>query len=227
MTKFTPIRGKKIRVTELDDCGAVLPTSRFIVTDGFITVTLTPNVEEGTTIQTRLASGAMCINEEGNPSFSNFGVELEFCGVDPELLTMVTNAQEYETLSEVTGFTVPEGEMTGRFALELWTGLAGAACGAGGTETSGYLLLPLVSSGSLGDITVGGEDSITFSMTNSKTKGGNAWGTGPYEVVLDGDEDPAVLPTALDPYDHLLLTLTEVAPPAVTSGATVVPVPVP
>ena len=218
MTTFTPIRGKKIRVTELDECGKILATSKYLVTDGFVTVTLTPNVEDGTSIQVRKASGAMCVNEQGNPSFSNFGVELEFCGVNSELLPMVSNAEEYET----TGFTVPEGEMTGRFALELWTGIAGVACGSTG-EASGYLLLPLVASGTLGDVTVSGEDAITFSLTNAYTKGGNTWGKGRFKVVAGSGGSADVLPTALDSLDHLLMTYTEVAPPADTISATVVP----
>lgn len=224
MTQFTPIRGKKIRVTELDECGNISASSQQIVTDGFITLSLTPNVEEGTAIQVRNASGAMCVNEQGNPSFTNFGVEIEFCGVNPQMLAMVSNAEEYETISKVTGITVPEGEMTGRFALELWTGLAGGGCSDDG-EASGYLLLPLVTAGSLGDLSVGGEDAITFTMTNSTTKGNNAWGTGPYKVVKDSEDEVSVLPTALDPLDHLLLTHTTVTPPANTTTPGTVPTP--
>jgi len=48
------------------------------------------------------------------------------------------------------------------------------------------------------------------------TKGGNTWGVGPYNVLMDATVPPgaaAPLPTALDPYDHLLLIDTAVAPP--------------
>lgn len=225
---FSPILGKRIRVTELDDCGNILPTSRFIVTDGFVTVTISAEVEDGTEILVRNASGAICINEKAAPSLKNLGVEIEFCGVNPSLIAMVTNAEEYENLEEdVIGFTVAEGEITGKFALELWTGLAGQACGEGGTEASGYLLLPLVNAGTLGDIEIGGEDAITFSLANSTTKGGNSWGVGPYDVSRDGDNAPAPLPTALDSLDHLLIMLTDVAPPPSACEPTVIPEPDP
>jgi hypothetical protein len=206
-------------VTELDVCGTPEPgTGNFIATDGFITVTLSSEVEDGTEIIVKKASGALCVNERLASSFKRFNVEIEFCGVNPSLLSMVANAKPYEDYaSDIAGFTVGEGEITGAFALELWTGLSGQACLPGQTgEASGYLLLPFVQKGVLGDITVDGENAVTFSLTGSTTKGGNGWGVGPYDVVVDNTVPPgapAVLPTALDPYDHLLLIDTAVAPP--------------
>lgn len=223
---FSPILGKRIRVTELDDCGAILPTSRQITTEGFVTVSISAEVEDGTEIIVRNAAGKICINEKQNDSFKRLNVELTFCGVNPSLLSMVTNAEEYENAAaDVTGITVGEGEMSGKFAFELWTGLAGQACGDGGEEASGYLLLPQVNAGTLADLEVGGEDAITFGLANSYTKGGNQWGVGPYEVARDDADAAAALPTALDPMDHLLLLLTDVAPPPEASDPEVVPTP--
>lgn len=220
---FTPIRGKRIRVTELDECSAILATSRKIVTDGFVSVTLTPNIEDASEITVTRADGSLCVSERGNPNFKNFGVEVEFCSVNPALLAIVTNAEEYQSAANSIGFTVPEGAITGRFGLELWTGLAGAGCGADGGE-SGYLLLPAIASGTLGDITVDGENAITFTVTNAATVGGNGWGTGPYNVVMNSATPPiaAKLPTALDPLDHLLMLFTGVAVPEVNEQPTLV-----
>lgn len=221
---ITPIRGKRLRVTQLDDCGRVTPTSMQIVTEGFVTVTLTPQVEDGNDIQVRNASGALCINEKGNPTFTGLDVEIEFCDVNPSLISFVTNAEDYDNYAnDVAGFTLPEGEITGRFALELWTGIAGVACDDTGNETSGYILLPLVAAGTLGDLSIGGEDAITFSLSNSSTRGGNTWGTGPYNVMIDDTDAPAALPTALDPLDHFLMVETTLAPPIANAQPTTVP----
>ena len=67
----------------------------------------------------------------------------------------------------------------------------------------------------VGDIEINGEDAVNFSMTGAYTSGGNGWGVGPYDVVLNGAATPvpSPLPTALDPYDHLLMMDTGVAPP--------------
>lgn len=214
---YIPVLGKRIRVTRLDLCGNYPESAEedaFIATDGFISVGLTADVEDGTEIVQRKADGSLCVNERLNSSFKRFNVEIEFCGVNPSLLAMVTNAEEYlDGAGDVAGFTVPEGEITKNFALELWTGLSGQACEPGAEEASGYLLLPFIRGGSLGDITVNGESNVTFTLTGAYTKGGNAWGAGPYSVVMDDASEPGILPTPLDPMDHLLLVDTALAPP--------------
>lgn len=220
---ITPIRGKRIRITQLDDCGQLTPSSLQIVSSGFVTVSLSPQVEDGTDIQVRNASGALCVNERGNPSFSGFDVEIEFCEVNPSVITMTTNAEDYENYAgDIAGFTVPEGEITGMFALELWTGIAGVACGDDGDEASGYMLLPMVAAGTLGDVEIGGEDAITFTLSNSSTRGGNTWGVGPYNV-LGNEGTPAPLPTPLDSLDHFLMLETFVSPPEDSTDPAPVP----
>lgn len=225
--QFTPILGKRIRVTDLDICGnPVNGEDSAIATDGFVSVNLSSEVEEGEEIIQRKASGALCVNEKMADSFKRFTMEMEFCGVNPHLISKVTNAQVYEDWQQdPAGFTVPEGEFTSRFAFELWTGLSGQACTPGGTEEepSGYLLLPFVASGVLGDIEVNGEDAITFSLTGAYTIGGNAWGVGPYDVLFNTESEPAPLPTALDPFDHLLLVDTALAPPPSSNEPVAVP----
>jgi len=221
---FIPLLGKRIRVTEMDPCGALLTGAQQIATDGFITVTLSSDVEEGTEIITRKASGALCVNEKMADSFKRFTVSIDFCGVNPSLLSMVSNARPYEnSTGDVIGFTVPEGEIKKWFALELWTGLSGQVCAPGAEEASGYMLLPFVVAGVLGDIEIGGEDAITFSLTGAATKGGNQWGAGPYNVVKDDLGVAGTLDPEIDPYDHLLLIDTALAPPPDACDPAVVP----
>lgn len=226
---FTPLLGKIIRATELDDCGnvpAAATANSAVITDGFISVTLSAEVDDGAEIITKTASGALCVNEKLPNNFKRFTAEIQFCAVNPSLLAFMTNAEEYENYdSDVAGFTVPEGVIDKKFALELWTGLSGAACSTGATYDGGYVLLPFVNAGILGDIEVNGENAISFSMTGAYTRGGNNWGVGPYNVIYD-DSTPAVpspLPTALDALDHLLLIETTFPPPAASCD----PVPMP
>jgi hypothetical protein len=233
---FIPVLGKRIRVTRLDNCGAVPAAAEedaWLATDGFISLSLTSEIEDGTEIITKKADGSLCVNEKANNSFKRFTLEMEFCGVDPSLLSFVTNAEPYTSgsgaNSDVIGFTVAEGAIAKKFALELWTGLSGQACEAGDEEAGGYLLLPYVQAGVLGDITVDGENAVTFSLTGAMTKGGNAWGTGPYKVHMVASQTPgtpgtpSVLPTALDTADHLLMLLTGVAPPPNSAGPQAMP----
>ncbi|QGZ16711.1 hypothetical protein PBI_DEWDROP_63 [Microbacterium phage Dewdrop] len=182
---FIPLLGKRLRATELDICGAPAPGGVYVVTDGFVNVSLTSEVEDGAEIIVKKANGQLCVNEKLSNSFKWFTVEIEFCGVNPSLLAIVSNATPYRDYAgDVAGFTVREGSIDKRFALELWAGLSGVACLPGQTdEASGYFLLPFVAAGVLGDITIDGENAVTFSLSGAYTKGGNQWGVGPYNVM--------------------------------------------
>jgi len=212
---FIPMLGKRLRATELDICGAALPTSRYVVTDGFITITLSSEIEDGAEIIVKKASGALCVNEKLSDSFKRFTAEIEFCGVNPDLLSIVSNAKPYlDYAGDVAGFKVAEGTIDNRFSLELWSGLSGVACLPGqADEASGYFLLPFMSAGVLGDITIDGENAVTFSVTGASTRGGNQWGDGPYLTLRQEDGTMAALPEPLEPEDHLLLIDTALAPP--------------
>lgn len=220
--RFSPILGKRIRVTTLDKCGAppeAGTADSFVSTDGFISVDLSASTEDGTEIITKKADGSICVNERLAPSFKGFTMEIEFCGVDPALLSVVTNAEIYENADAIAaGIVVPEGTIDKRFAFELWTGLSGQACEEGVEEASGYMLLPYLQAGVLGNLTVNGENSISFTLTGAYTKGGNGWGVGPYNVIENSTGTAGPLPTALHPLDHFLLVETGIAPPPVGDG---------
>lgn len=218
--EFQPLFGKKIRVTEMDECCAPATGGQYVVTDGFISVQLSAEVESGTEIITRKADGSLCVNERMADAFKRFTVTITFCDVNPCLWGLVTNAEPYEdSEGEINGFVVPEGDINKKFALELWTGLTGQACEPGVEEASGYLLLPCVNGGTLGDLEINGENAITFSVNGAFTKGGNGWGVGPWTDVTAAGP----LPTPLDPLDHLLLTTVDAAPPENTDGCQDIP----
>lgn len=184
---FAPVLGKRIRVTKLTDCGGLFPTATpnvVLATDGFVSVKLSSEIEDGAEILTKKANGAFCVNEKFADSFKRFTLEIEFCGVNPALLSMVANASAYYNYcGDLAGFTIPEGLIDNKFSLELWTGLSGAPCPTGTSEASGYMLLPYVNAGAIGDIEINGEDAVSFTMTGAYTKGGNSWGVGPFNVV--------------------------------------------
>jgi len=217
-TCYIPILGKRLRITKLDSCGnlpAAGTADSQLITDGFISVNLTSEVEDGAEIITKKADGTFCVNEKLPNSFKRFTSEVSLCGVNPSLLAMMTNAETYEgyTVSDIIGITVPEGTIDSAFALELWTGITGAACLPGSAFSGGYFLLPFMQAGVLGDITIDGENAVSFSMTGAYTRGGNQWDTGPYNVLYNGSSVPSPLPTAVDEFDHLLLVETTLAPP--------------
>lgn len=219
---FAPVLGKRLRVTRLDSCGNV-PASgtadSVVVTNGFVSVSLSAQIESGAEILVKDAMGAIRVNERVADSFKRFTVNIVFCNVDPGLLSVLTQGEIYQDYnSDISGLVIPEGQIAKRAGLEVWTGLSGQACEPGVEEASGYMTLPFVNGGSLGDLEVSGENAVSFSMQNGYTVGGNNWGAGPYGVVADASGNPAVLPTPLDPLDHLLLLMTGIAPPPAACG---------
>lgn len=220
---FQPILGKRLRITPLDSCGRVpapAAVNGFLSTDGFVTVTMSAEIESGTEVITRKANGQLCVNFRGPDAFKRLTVGITLCGVDPQVLAAVSNAEPYEgyTADEIIGMKIAEGMVEGKFALELWTGINGAECDPGVEEASGYLLLPFVNAGTIGDLEVNGTDAVNFAMQGAYTIGGNAWGVGPFNVLADETAAAAPLPTALESTDHLLLVETGIAPPPVADG---------
>lgn len=214
-----PVRGKRIRITQLDRCGRVpdpATEDAFIVTDGFISVQLSSTTEEGPEITQRGITGAIVINEKLSDSFKRFTVELTFTGVNPALLPMVSNANARENAAgDLVGFTIGEGTIDKWFAFELWTGLAGAACGTEDEDASGYMLLPFVQGGTMGNVTVDGENAVNFTMSGAYTRGGNAWGAGPFDVEYGDLDAPGPLSVPLDPFDHFYFGHTGLTPPPI------------
>lgn len=214
---FKSVRGKRMRVTRLDHCGRIPAADEpdaLLVTEGFISVQYSSVVEDGPEITDRGITGAIVVNEKLPNSWKRIGLEMTFVGVNPALISLVSNGQDYlDAGGDLSGFTLEEGTIEKWFAFELWTGISGTACEEGEEDASGYLLLPFVNAGTIGDITVDGENSINFAMTGAYTKTGNQWGAGPYNVMYDDTDVPGPLPTPLNPRQHFLATRTGVAPP--------------
>lgn len=224
MAKFSLVRGRRLRVTLTNACGdPVLGPESTLVTDGFISVGLTANTEEGETISVTNAAGAVCILDEPSPRFLNYGVEVQFCGVDPELVHLMTGQPVVlnDAGTEVVGFGVDDDvelDLQG-FALEMWSNVPVGLCEGGNAAANfGYFLLPFLKGGVLGDFSIENA-AINFSMTGASTKTGNQWGVGPYDVTRNTGGVAGPLNEAIPSTRHLHMELVTVAPPAATDGA--------
>lgn len=221
--KYAPIFGRRLRVTQMLGTGAV--GANYFVTDGFVTVSLTVETEDGAEIILRNAQNQLCINEQLSATFKRLTVSTRFCGVNPTLLSWMSNADIYEDWAgDAAGFTMSEGPIEGNFAMELFTGLAGSL---NDTSANGYMLLPFMNKGTLSDIEISGEDAVDFTVQNMQSLSGNQWGVGPYDVLINDDSPVGtadVLPTALSPLTHFLMIDTAVPAPTVTPEPTPTPV---
>lgn len=218
----TLIRGRALRATRLDGCGApVLGPDSQVTTKGFISVALTANSNAGTAIQIDNANGERMVDETPVPRFTNYSLEITFVNVDPALLSLLSGMPVVYGADEETiiGFDQDDEidvEATA-FALELWTGVGGAACDEEGDPLYGYMLLPFVKGGMIGNVTVE-NGNITFPITGAQTKKGNAWGAGPYDVQDDETGLAGPLLEPLAPTRHFRHITTSIAPPTNLDG---------
>jgi hypothetical protein len=226
-TKCLPlVKGRRIRVTALDSCGRpIYGDCSQVVSKGFISVAFTANTTESDEINVTNAAGEVCVYEAAVTSLVGYGIEIQFCNVDPELFALITG-QPVVTGADgetVLGFDIDTkiGMENSNFALELWAGSpTGDACapGTAATGSYGYLLLPYLTGGILGDFTVE-NGAVTFTITGANTKEGNSWGVGPYNVMLGPDGETAgPMATPVTSTTALRTMLVDVAPPAEACG---------
>lgn len=221
------VKGRRIRVTRLDACGRpIFGDDSQVVSKGFISVAFTANTSDSDEINLVNAAGESCVFEPASTSLTGYGIEIAFCQVDPELFSLVTG-QPVVTAADgntVVGFDVDTkiGLENSNFALELWAGSpTGDACSTAGAQGAyGYLLLPFLTGGILGDFTVE-NDAVTFTLTGANTKEGNSWGVGPYDVMLDNGGSPAPGPmtSPVSTSTALRTMIVDVAPPEDACGA--------
>jgi hypothetical protein len=222
-----PIRGKRMRLTRLDECGTpVVGPASTLVTKGFISLGLSPQYEDGETITQANAQGDYEVNEPADSWLTRIDVEGAFIGVHPDVVEMLTgNPVVLDGTGNAVGFRLQGGApILGGWAVEVWTGRAGQVC-ASGAPYYGYSLLPFLRGGKLGDVSIeNGAINLTISSSTRENPG---WGSGPYSVVLTGvaPGTPGPLIAAIGARDHWHLQRTAIAPPAVTTGTVALPPP--
>ena len=217
---FSLVRGSAMRVTALDGCGRpVLGPCSSITSEGFVSVAFTSNTDAGTAISVVNAAGKVCIADAACPTFVNYTVEITFCEVNPELLAMITGQNPvFDTQSDIAaGFRMNSdiSPCDSGFALELWSKVPAVACDPADLAAQGsygYLLLPFLQGGVLGDFTIE-NDAVSFVVSGAGTKTGSGWDRGPYNVVANANGNPGPLRDPILSGDHLHVQVTSVAPP--------------
>lgn len=216
MSEFGTVRGRRMRVTRTDDCCApATGAGDSVVTDGFVTVNYSPELEDRDEILLKNAGGEICVNDTIAPQLKWYNLEMEFCKVSPDLFALLTGQTVVDDFDmESVGITITESPDTDRFALEVWSKIPGEACTEGSTPY-GYFLVPCASEGVFSDFTIE-NDAITFTI-NARSQTPNDWDSGPYDVVAQdsgGTAGPLLDPLTDDA--HLHLQKTTIAPPAVS-----------
>lgn len=225
---FSLIRGRVMRVTKLDACGAkILGPDSVVVTDGFVSIQYTANTTQGNAITLTNANGKDCVSDTPAPQFTGYTVQAAFCGVEPVLFSMLTGQPVVYAADATTAIGFEETTDVDldnfAFAIEVWSSVPKGACESG-TQEYGYFLLPFVKGGVFTDTTIQ-NDAVDFGIQNAVTKDGQGWGVGPFDVELDDSDAAGPLNVALGTNAHRRVMKTKVAPPAAADGAQALGVP--
>jgi hypothetical protein len=212
-----------MRVTKVNALGRpVYGANSFVTTSGFVSVQFSPEIEDGEETTVKTASGEICVSEKACDELKWITVQIEFCQVDPCLFTLIneTWTELRDCVGEVIGWAESHKfSCDSGFALELWTDVTGYTPTTPGAQGAwGFLLLPFIVGGTLGEQTVE-NGAISFTITG-RTKKGSNWGVGPYDVMCNdaatGACGPLLTPVSADEPRRIMLTTCP--PPAAACG---------
>lgn len=219
---LTPVRGRRYRITRLDACGVpVYGDDGQVTTKGVVTAAFTAVSSATDEIRVTNSGGETCVFESSITSLEGYTAEIAVCGMDPDMFEMMTGMPViYDIDGIAVGVAIDVAVSLEDFAfgLEIWTGLASDdACGEVGEIEYGYILLPYMKGGSIGDFTVE-NNAINFTIGNATSRKGGSWGKGPYNVVVNEGDVAGPLLVALTSTQVMALLRTKVAPPAAAEG---------
>lgn len=206
------VKGRRIRVTRLDECGDPVEDScSTVVSDGFIRVTIGSERQAGDEIIVQNAWGDLCINEKDPDLLKRAPVSIELCEVDPSLVEIIGGdsvEQIEDSGGDLIGFAATGQGNMASFSIEVWTRVPGEAC-ASGSPQWGYFVIPFVRNGRPdGDIVIeNGALTVTLAGDGFPEQG---WGAGPYATNPLG----ATMPSGA----IYAVVVTDEQPPAVTNG---------
>jgi hypothetical protein len=213
------IKGRRLRITRLSPTGdPVAGACSSVVTDGFISVAVSQEVQDGDEITQPNAWGDNCINDKSADLVKWVNVTMSFCLVNPDILDIVAGGNPLATGTAPNqtfiGASFGPATNTDRFAIEVWTKKVNDAI-VSPTEW-GYLVVPNIQNGRIdGDITIE-NGALTLGMVGQGVEATSDWGVGPY---LD---NPLLVTAGMPVGDQFALVTTTVQPPAVTAGCAAV-----
>lgn len=233
------VKASRLRGTKVNNCG--LPQSgaaNYVVTDGFVTMAISPVFQEAEELEQRNAEGRVCVLDRTPPERKYYNLTLTLCQVNTCLISLFTGwQQELDWDGNAVGFR-DQRQVTSDYgvALELWAGGRSASdCptpeddsifeAEGSGRQYGYVLT-WGTEWVLGDIELGASVA-NFTLTGISFPAPH-WGMGPWNVVASNASNVARrLMTPIGQDQQLVNFRTPIAPPAITPGAECCPLDIP
>ena len=210
------IKGKTVRLTRLDECGEVVTDScTTVVSDCFVSVTLSGEFEAGDEYVQKNAWGELCVNSKDPDVLKRVNVSIEFAELNPDALDILTNANPVISGGSTIGASYGTEPNYSSFALEVWTKRTGVDCTVGSNREWGYFVVPWVRNGKIdGDISIS-NGVLTLTVMGEGFPAPASWDDGPYAENPFIEDFPAG--------DVFGMVVTDVQPPADTNGCVAYP----
>ena len=214
-TALKSLKGRRIRITRLDSCGApVVGACSYVAVDGFFNVQWGVTVKAGEEYEQENAWGDLDVNEK-DPDVGKWGnVQIGINVLDPDLLDILGGdsiTPVVDATPDTIGWTWGPTANEAGFAIEVWTKAHGQACDAG-TPVWGYFVAPWVKNGTItGNFTIE-KGPLTMSLAGQAFGATSDWGTGPH-----GD-NPFVAAAGFPVGEFFGAVTTDVQPPTVTTA---------
>jgi hypothetical protein len=210
------IKGNVIRVTRLDECGnPVVGTCSTVVSECFVSVTLSGEYETGDEFVQKSAWGTLCISDKDPDQLKRVNVAISMAEVNPDIMDIITGSTPVVDSGNTVGSTWGSTVQDQAFALEVWTKSTGTVCSTT-APLWGYFLVPFIRNGKLdGDLTIengaltAGVMGEAFPAPDDGT-GDSTWDTSPYT--------PNPFLVAFPAGDIFGIITTDEQPPTDTAG---------
>lgn len=171
------VRGCQVRFTALDECGVPVPESEpfsRVSVDAFVSITASPDVEEGEEIEIKNLKGEICVQEKACDILKGYDLDLELCGTPQSLIQMLVgsaNLVDPADPTNIVGMWIPNQvnqETCNRsFAMEIWARSSRRGnCSDANPCPYVVMLFPLVFDFQLSnDISFADGENFTWSLT--------------------------------------------------------------
>lgn len=216
--------GDVVRITRVDSCGNPdAGADNGFVDDCWASVLMAPNVQQGTDVDFTSFNGRSCGYKRGCPTFRGFDITGQFFSASPEMVEILTGNPVYlDYNGDPIGWDDESVACTAGFALEVWQNVVGEDCPTEGDGLWFYWLLPWLTNGMLGDVTVN-QEGVNFTIT-ANTRANSNWSLGPYDVqAQDAGNTAGPLLEPIGSGAHRRGFLTTITPPTAACDYIVVP----
>lgn len=122
----TSVNGTHIRITRLGANGAPLVgTNNSYVTKAFVSLSLSPEFEDGDELTRKAASGEVCVSHKTADTLKRVNISISLCNVDPEFTQMISGGVLLEDgSSNSVGWLAPQigvDALPNGVAIEVWS----------------------------------------------------------------------------------------------------------